>query len=189
MYPGNECQKKIWLLFEHPESSQAARIVAIFSVSVILLSIVIFCLETLPQFKHYKVQSQGGGAVPLPLTDVGVKNGGVGGGGGGGGGVVGAGNGNGSSTSSSPSPPTSTATPSRLLLHDDNGAHDIIMEDDIPAFDDAFFIIETGCIVWFSSELLIRFLACPVKLAFFKNAMNFIDVIAIMPYFITLGEI
>ena len=61
------------------------------------------------------------------------------------------------------------------------------MEDDIPAFDDAFFIIETGCIVWFSSELLIRFLACPVKLAFFKNAMNFIDVIAIMPYFITLG--
>ena len=105
------------------------------------------------------------------------------------GGVVGAGNGNGSSTSSSPSPPTSTATPSRLLLHDDNGAHDIIMEDDIPAFDDAFFIIETGCIVWFSSELLIRFLACPVKLAFFKNAMNFIDVIAIMPYFITLGEI
>ena len=38
VYPGNECQKKIWLLFEHPESSQAARIVAIFSVSVILLS-------------------------------------------------------------------------------------------------------------------------------------------------------
>ena len=50
VYPGNECQKKIWLLFEHPESSQAARIVAIFSVSVILLSIVIFCLETPGRF-------------------------------------------------------------------------------------------------------------------------------------------
>ena len=53
--PDNENQKKVWLLFEYPESSQAARVVAIISVFVILLSIVIFCLETLPEFKHYKV--------------------------------------------------------------------------------------------------------------------------------------
>lgn len=32
-----------------------ARIVAIISVVVILLSIVIFCLETLPEFKHYTI--------------------------------------------------------------------------------------------------------------------------------------
>lgn len=53
--PDNENQRKVWLLFEYPESSQAARVVAIISVFVILLSIVIFCLETLPEFKHYKV--------------------------------------------------------------------------------------------------------------------------------------
>lgn len=53
--PSNENQRKVWLLFEYPESSQAARVVAIISVFVILLSIVIFCLETLPEFKHYKV--------------------------------------------------------------------------------------------------------------------------------------
>jgi hypothetical protein len=53
--PTNENQRKVWLLFEYPESSQAARVVAIISVFVILLSIVIFCLETLPEFKHYKV--------------------------------------------------------------------------------------------------------------------------------------
>ncbi|EDW29658.1 GL14919 [Drosophila persimilis] len=53
--PDNEKQRKVWLLFEYPESSQAARVVAIISVFVILLSIVIFCLETLPEFKHYKV--------------------------------------------------------------------------------------------------------------------------------------
>ncbi|KAK4304152.1 hypothetical protein Pmani_023901 [Petrolisthes manimaculis] len=51
----NEFQRKVWLLFEYPESSQNARVVAIISVFVILLSIVIFCLETLPEFKHYKV--------------------------------------------------------------------------------------------------------------------------------------
>lgn len=55
--PTNENQRKVWLLFEYPESSQAARVVAIISVFVILLSIVIFCLETLPEFKHYKVSA------------------------------------------------------------------------------------------------------------------------------------
>lgn len=59
--PDNERQRKVWLLFEYPESSQAARVVAIISVFVILLSIVIFCLETLPEFKHYKVSSGCGG--------------------------------------------------------------------------------------------------------------------------------
>lgn len=53
--PKNYWLRQIWLLFEHPESSKAARIVAIISVLVIILSIAIFCLETLPQFKHYKV--------------------------------------------------------------------------------------------------------------------------------------
>lgn len=53
--PTNEYQRKVWLLMEHPESSQAARVVAITSVLVILASIVIFCLETLPRFKHYKI--------------------------------------------------------------------------------------------------------------------------------------
>jgi len=133
IYPENECQKKIWLLFEHPESSQAARVIAIFSVSVILMSIVIFCMETLPEFKHYKV-------VESNKTEFGNYS-------------------------------------------------DAFREDDIPAFNEPFFIIETGCIVWFTSELLIRFLVCPIKLLFFKTPMNVIDIVAIMPYFITLGTV
>lgn len=57
--PENELQRKVWLLFEHPDSSASARMVAIVSVIVILTSIVIFCLETLPKFKHYKVRCDG----------------------------------------------------------------------------------------------------------------------------------
>ena len=45
---------QIWLLMEYPESSIAARLIALVSVLVILLSIVVFCLETLPQFKKLK---------------------------------------------------------------------------------------------------------------------------------------
>ncbi|KAI5619711.1 potassium voltage-gated channel subfamily A member 7-like, partial [Silurus asotus] len=52
--PQNEVKRKLWMLFEHPESSGGARIIAIISVMVIVVSIVIFCLETLPDFRLEK---------------------------------------------------------------------------------------------------------------------------------------
>lgn len=115
---------------EYPESSIAARCVALLSVIVILLSIVVFCLETLPQFKHYRVVNS------TNASDFGT-----------------------------------------------------IEEDDIPDFGEPFFVIETVCIIWFTSELLVRFAACPDHLKFFKNVMNVIDIFAIIPYFITLGAV
>ncbi len=42
--PKQEVQRKVWLLFEYPETSQWARVIALISVTVILMSIVIFCL-------------------------------------------------------------------------------------------------------------------------------------------------
>ncbi|XP_037814552.1 potassium voltage-gated channel protein Shaker isoform X4 [Lucilia sericata] len=134
--PDNENQRKVWLLFEYPESSQAARVVAIISVFVILLSIVIFCLETLPEFKHYKSAKE--------VQDL-VFN---------------------------------TTT---------NGTK--IEEDEVPDITDPFFLIETLCIIWFTFELTVRFLACPNKLHFCRDVMNVIDIIAIIPYFITLGTV
>ncbi|XP_029952015.1 shaker-related potassium channel tsha2-like [Salarias fasciatus] len=124
--PNNVFQRQLWLLFEYPESSGPARIIAIVSVMVILLSIIIFCLETLPEFRE----------VPI-VQDIQV---------------------NGSAPGTAPSP-----------------------------FTDPFFMVETLCIVWFSFEFTMRFLSCPSKAAFFKNVMNIIDVVAIAPYFITLG--
>nr|XP_040025279.1 shaker-related potassium channel tsha2-like [Gasterosteus aculeatus aculeatus] len=126
--PEKEFQKQVWLLFEHPESSGPARGIAIVSVLVILISIVIFCLETLPEFRE---EPRAFGELPA---------------------------GNGTARAKKPNP-----------------------------FTDPFFIVETLCIIWFSFELLVRFLACPSKPAFFKNMMNSIDIVAIMPYFITLG--
>ncbi|XP_056137735.1 potassium voltage-gated channel subfamily A member 6a [Lampris incognitus] len=125
--PHNEFQRQIWLLFEYPESSGPARIIAIVSVVVILISIIIFCLETLPEFREVQ-------AADLPDQV------------------------NGSAAGKRPNP-----------------------------FTDPFFMVETLCIVWFSFEFLMRFLSCPSKPAFFKNIMNLIDVVAIAPYFITLG--
>ena len=126
--PANACQRKVWLLVEYPESSMAARILALMSVTVILLSIVIFCLETMPQFKNYRVIN--------------------------------------------------------ITAH--NGT-ETIEEIDVVRFTEPFFMIETACIIWFTVELLVRFAASPNHLTFFKNIMNLIDLVAIIPYFVTLG--
>lgn len=47
-----------------------ARIVAIISVVVILLSIVIFCLETLPEFKHYTIYNMTSNITRIVEDDV-----------------------------------------------------------------------------------------------------------------------
>ncbi|XP_041110256.1 potassium voltage-gated channel subfamily A member 2-like [Polyodon spathula] len=125
--PDNEYQRQIWLLFEYPDSSGPARGIAIVSVLVILISIVIFCLETLPEFREENRHSES------HFSTNGTRH-------------------------IKPSP-----------------------------FTDPFFIVETLCMIWFSFELMVRFCASPNKPAFFKNIMNMIDIVAIIPYFITLG--
>ncbi|XP_070763583.1 potassium voltage-gated channel subfamily A member 1 isoform X3 [Enoplosus armatus] len=124
--PEDEFKRQIWLLFEYPESSSPARGIAVVSVLVIVISIVIFCLETLPEFRDEKEYLQ----------------------------------------------------PRNNSTQPDHG---------FTPFNDPFFIVETVCIIWFSFEIIVRFFASPSKPAFFKNIMNSIDIVSILPYFITLG--
>ena len=156
--PSNALQRRVWLLFEHPDSSLAARsliqtvhcrqitdpdsslaarLIAIVSVAVILLSIVTFCLETLPDLK--------------------------------------------------PRPPQLNRNFTGEKLTFRNDSRGVVDQDPAINFSDPFFVIETLCIVWFSAEFLIRFAAAPNHLAFFYDVMNIIDLLAILPYFITLG--
>ncbi|XP_028652333.1 potassium voltage-gated channel subfamily A member 2 [Erpetoichthys calabaricus] len=129
--PENDFQRQVWLLFEYPESSGPARIIAIVSVMVILISIVSFCLETLPVFRNDE-------------DDV------------------------------------HTGPVNHQFSNSTSSYHSA-------SFTDPFFILETLCIIWFSFEFLVRFFACPSKAGFFVNLMNIIDIVAIIPYFITLG--
>ncbi|NWS21800.1 KCNA3 protein, partial [Pachyramphus minor] len=142
--PRGGLRRRAWLLCEHPESSRAARAVALLSVLVILVSIVVFCLETLPQFRP----GADGDAQPPPTTTTPSSS---------------------SSSSSSSSPNATASAPHR------------------PGSTDPFFVVETVCICWFSLELLVRLVASPSKAAFFRSAMNLIDLAAIAPYFIALG--
>lgn len=48
------------------------------------------------------------------------------------------------------------------------------------------FIVETVCVAWFSLEFTLRFIQDRSKLAFLRKPLNLIDVVAILPYYITL---
>ncbi|XP_029945432.1 potassium voltage-gated channel subfamily A member 7 [Salarias fasciatus] len=133
--PTEKWQQRIWMLFEFPESSGGARIIAIISVMVIVISILIFCLETLPDFRMEKERREQYTTIPHPSI------------------------------------PNETIT----------------IPPGFTPFQDPFFIVETICICWFSFELVMRFISAPSKLHFFKDIMNIIDFLAIMPYFVTLG--
>ncbi|XP_008313562.1 potassium voltage-gated channel subfamily A member 1 [Cynoglossus semilaevis] len=128
--PQNEFQKQVWLIFEYPESSSPARGIAIVSVIVITISIITFCLETLPEFRDER---------ELPVT-----------------------------------------------IRMDNNSNSTVPRPSL-TFTDPFFIIETTCVIWFTFELIVRFFACPSKSEFSKTIMNIIDIMSIMPYFITVG--
>ncbi|AWP09750.1 putative potassium voltage-gated channel subfamily A member 10-like [Scophthalmus maximus] len=132
--PTNDMYRQFWLLFEYPESSNAARGVALVSVFVIVISIIIFCIETLPEFRDDYDP-----VAPTVLQPFNQSGGDV-------------------------APPAAKPT----------------------TFADPFFIIETACIAWFFFELCVRFLVCPSKKEFFRNLMNIIDIISIIPYFVTV---
>ncbi|EDM01836.1 potassium voltage-gated channel, shaker-related subfamily, member 5 [Rattus norvegicus] len=146
--PRNEFQRQVWLIFEYPESSGSARAIAIVSVLVILISIITFCLETLPEFRDERELLRHPPVPPQPPAPAPGINGSV-------------------SGALSSGPTVAPLLPRTLA--------------------DPFFIVETTCVIWFTFELLVRFFACPSKAEFSRNIMNIIDVVAIFPYFITLG--
>ena len=112
--PKSRLQRRVWKIFEYPDTSNAARCIAWLSCAVVLLSIVLFCIETLPEFQE----------------------------------------------------------------EDESGntkSHDV------------FFTAEAACIAWFTFEYLTRLLSSPNKSKFVKEALNVIDLVAILPFFVTLA--
>ena len=49
------------------------------------------------------------------------------------------------------------------------------------------FILEAFCVICFSLELLIRFIVSPDKLRFCWNVLNIFDLLAVLPFYVTLA--
>ncbi|XP_066924729.1 potassium voltage-gated channel subfamily A member 1-like isoform X3 [Clytia hemisphaerica] len=117
--PERLVQRKIWTLLEYPDSSFMARIVSMFSLLVIITSIVTFCWETVPEYNTNKVN----------FDDL---------------------------------------SPGKQLT--------IKILDDIELF----------CIVYFTFEIILRFVCSPKKWSFMKDILNIIDIVSILPFYVTL---
>lgn len=109
--PQNKTLAWMWVLFEKPNSSKGARVLAVFSIAIILLSITVFCLETVPGMNP-----------DLP-----------------------------------------------------DGVH----------MEQTWMTLNIICSVWFTLELIFRFVCSPNKIAFVKSALNLIDFISILPFYIS----
>ncbi|XP_072309644.1 voltage-gated potassium channel KCNC2 [Eucyclogobius newberryi] len=53
--------------------------------------------------------------------------------------------------------------------------------------DPALTYVEGVCVFWFTIEFLVRVTFCPCKLEFVKNALNIIDFVAILPFYLEVG--
>lgn len=113
--PANPVLRTLWKLLEYPQSSVAAKALAVLEIIVIVLAVAAFCIETLPQF-HESIRKGW-------------------------------------------------------------------RRDNIAAI---FFSIEASCMVIFTVEFLLRVISCPNKLEFCKGILNIIDLITIMPFYVTL---
>ncbi|XP_078703571.1 potassium voltage-gated channel subfamily A member 1-like [Branchiostoma floridae x Branchiostoma belcheri] len=63
------------------------------------------------------------------------------------------------------------------------------VQDPEVEFTTEFFWIETVCVAWFTLEVVLRFVACPRKKDYFRSVLNVFDVLAIVPYFITVSVV
>jgi len=111
LMPTNKWQRRVWELVEQPDCSALARVFAFVSVSVIVISIVSFCLETIPELKG-----------------------------------------------------------------------DVLERE----WHSPFFWIEFSCCSWFSVELAVRFMSCPDKCFFMRSFLNWLDFVAVTPFFVNL---
>ncbi|OAF68179.1 Potassium voltage-gated channel subfamily A member 5 [Intoshia linei] len=176
--PDKKILKMLWLLFEFPESSIFARILALFSMIIIIISIVIFCMETLPSFRNYEVQYHDNSNTSAPLVNSSFSNYAIM-----------------NNLNKYQFVYKNFTNSSNVQNFNKTNSTDFYLNNHVitdryknKPFIRPLFIVESICVAWFTIELIIRLVASPSKWEFSKDIMNIVDLISIIPFFITLSS-
>ena len=127
--PNRRWQKELWKICEVPDSSLTARLINLISLLIIITSVVILCLDTLPEARR-----------PSTLSGI-------------------------------------------FYLKSQRRESDLT--EKAKERIKIMTTLEAFCIGWFTFELFIRFLVSPSKKKFFLQPLNVIDLVAIVPFYIS----
>ncbi len=64
--------------------------------------------------------------------------------------------------------------------------HGFVTEDNCQAWENTWVVCEVVAVIAFTNELILRFISCPSKRLFLMGAMNWVDFVAILPFFLEL---
>ena len=158
-------RKKIWNLMENPQTSRYARAIAFISIFFVILSSVTLTLNTIPELQKKELRYD-------PKLNAASNRS------------------NSYSDSGSAEVTSDLTTVTTMTTHHHHGHGHLhvgpnnqtyVMTDN-PIFEH----IEVVCIGWFTLEYLLRLFSSPNKWRFLKGALNIIDLISIVPYFVSL---
>ena len=146
--PQFSLQRRVWNLFEHPDTSHFARAIAMLSILMIAMSVVISCIETMPYFRGLRGKSCDSAMKLRCNENAGTED-------------------------------DNNTTPDcdSKSLENENCSYNT---------PEVFIVLETICYSWFLFEYLVRFAAAPNRLQFLLSPLNFVDLLAIIPFFTIL---
>lgn len=149
--PEHPIQRKIWKLFEYPDSSICADLLAKFSLLVIIVSTITFCIETLPSFGRHTVCRN--------ITSNSLIN----------------------NTNVHNESSFLSNTSQVIFIVNVTERHCTIVERG-----SYWSTIEAVYVAWFTFEYLMRLITAPNRYKFVTSALGVVDLLAILPYYITL---
>lgn len=147
-FPQCTFQSRVWNLFEHPDTSNLARMIAMFSILMIATSVIVSCLETLPFFRGARECDSNQSCNEKIQQKNDTNN------------------------------ATLVCNTTEVLSEDLKNCTYKTLE--------VFIVLETICYSWFLLEYIVRFAAAPNRLDFLLSPLNFVDLLAIIPFFTIL---
>ena len=184
--PINKWQRKIWCLFEHPETSRSAHLLTLFSVLMIIFSVTILCVETLPFARKNTIHDhedeivntlyQKRSITENYLLNITYQNKTV---------VNIAGNEKLNQYALNYDIKLACSCSSKRLEVNDNNTEPFMKKLEEFNWHDIFSISEAVFVAWFTFEFIIRLCTSPSKIDFLKRFLNIMDIVSILPFYIT----